>query len=289
MHRLPICRNLSRPRFITRSPVLHRRLVTASSSPSPGPQLPGQDDDPDGGPKSRKTSSAEAQSDEGQWRSTAFKMFESSMTTFASVAVLGMVGYGYTLYYKRLVLKKMEHAFEPGDPVLELAEKDHLIQPIGPPDNSDHTHWIERPQQSILDAIVSGRTTGQYHLIVGEKGTGKSSMLIDAMAKIDGEGVAMFEAHADPEIFRVRLGRALDFEYHEDNIGSLFSIRGPRDASALLDIERALNKLEKVALRRRAKIGRPLVLIVNSAHLVRDDDDGRNLIELIQQRAGEDC
>jgi hypothetical protein len=53
-------------------------------------------------------------------------------------------------------------------------------------------------------------------------------MLIEAMRKNAGEGVAMFDAHADLEIFRVRLGKALDFEYHEDNIGGLFSIRGPR-------------------------------------------------------------
>ena len=52
------------------------------------------------------------------------------------------------------------------------------------------------------------------------------------------------------------LGKALDFEFHEDNIGSLFSIRGPRDASALLDIERVFNKLEKVALKRRKEVGR---------------------------------
>lgn len=95
----------------------------------------------------------------------------------------------------------------------------------------------------------------------------------------------MFEAHADLEIFRIRLGKALDFEYHEDNIGSLFSIRGPRDASALLDIERALNKLEKVALRHRERVGSPLILIINSVHLLRDNEDGQNLLELIQQRA----
>lgn len=68
-------------------------------------------------------------------------------------------------------------------------------------------------------------------------------------------------------------------------IGSLFSIRGPRDTTALLDIERALNKLEKVALARRRKGGKPLILIVNSTHLVRDDEDGRDLLEMIQQRA----
>lgn len=68
-------------------------------------------------------------------------------------------------------------------------------------------------------------------------------------------------------------------------IGSLFSIRGPRDTTALLDIERAFNKLEKVALSRRRSGSPPLVLIVNSTHLVRDDHDGQDLLEMIQQRA----
>jgi len=220
-------------------------------------------------------------------------MFESSMTTLASVAVLGLVGYSYTRYYKHLVLKKMTNAFEPGDPVLLLAAKEappqNEIQENNcdiDDDGTDRSHWIEREEQKRLDDIVSGKVKGGYYLLVGEKGTGKSSMLIDAMAKINGEGVAMFDAHSDVEIFRVRLGKALDFEYHEDNIGSLFSIRGPRDASALLDIERALNKLEKVALIRREKVGRPLVVIVNKTHLVGDDNDGKNLLELIQQRAG---
>ena len=110
-------------------------------------------------------------------------------------------------------------------------------------------------------------------------------MLLDAMRKIDGDGIAMFEAHADLEIFRIRLGKALDYEFHEDYIGGYFSERGPRDTTALLDIERALNKLEKVAMLRRARVGRPLVLIINQMHLVRDDEDGKDLIELLQQRA----
>jgi hypothetical protein len=68
-------------------------------------------------------------------------------------------------------------------------------------------------------------------------------------------------------------------------IGSLFSIRGPRDTTALLDIERAFNKLEKVALTRRREGSTPLILIINSTHLVRDDHDGQDLLEMIQQRA----
>ena len=111
-------------------------------------------------------------------------------------------------------------------------------------------------------------------------------MLLDAMQKVGGEGISMFEAHADLEIFRIRLGRALDYEFHEDYIGSLFSIKGPREGNtALLDIERAFNKLEKVALKRRETVGKPLVLIINSTHLLRDDEDGQDLLELVQQRA----
>lgn len=176
-----------------------------------------------------------------------------------------------------------------GDPVLDLAATAKQGMATGGSilvdEDNQREHWVLREEQGLLDEIIAGRLRGQYHLLVGEKGTGKSSMLIDAMAKIDGEGCAMLEAHADPEIFRIRLGKALDFEFHEDNIGSLFSIRGPRDASALLDVERAFNKLEKVALKRRDEVGRPLIMIINSTHLLRDDEAGRDLLELLQQRA----
>ncbi|SLM35582.1 p-loop containing nucleoside triphosphate hydrolase [Lasallia pustulata] len=210
-------------------------------------------------------------------------MFESSATTFASIIVLGLAGYGYHRYYKYLVLRKMEHAFKPGDPVLELAANRKQT-----PNNileEGEQYWIPHHEQLKIDAILNGTDRGHYHLLIGEKGTGKSSMLLDAMEKVNGEGISMFEAHANLEIFRVRLGKALDYEFHEDYIGSLFSIRGPRDTTALLDIERAFNKLEKVALKRRKTVNRPLVLIINSTHLLRDDEDGRDLLELIQQRA----
>lgn len=220
-------------------------------------------------------------------------MFEAAATTGASIFILACVGIGYTKYYKWNVLEKMENAFREGDPVLDLAASGKEVPrettrhevTHTPADEEDGERWIIRDEQEKIDQIVKGQLKGRYHLLLGEKGTGKSSMLIDAMAKINGEGCSMMEAHADLEVFRVRLGRCLDFEYHEDNIGSLFSIRGPRDAGAILDIERAFNKLEKVALRRRQKVGRPLILIINQAHLIRDDEDGRDLIELIQQRA----
>ncbi|RYP70283.1 hypothetical protein DL769_005028 [Monosporascus sp. CRB-8-3] len=212
------------------------------------------------------------------------KMLESAATTFASVFVLGvgfaMAGYVYHKSYKYVQLKKIENAFEPGDPVLVLAAMGKEVP--APPNEG---HWITRPEQEVINSILDGTNAGHYHLLIGDKGCGKSSMLLEAMRRIDGVGCAMFEAHADLEIFRIRLGKALDYEFHEDYIGGYFSERGPRESTALLDIERALNKLEKVALRHRAKKKKPLILVVNQTHLLRDDEDGKDLLELLQQRA----
>jgi len=277
---------LPRPTSLFQPP-LRRALTGQSGPPTPGNDTPNPVDDAT--ESSNEDGASEGEQRRAKYKNTAFKMFEAAATTGASIFVLGLVGYSYTRYYKYMVLKKMENAFTPGDPVLELAaaSKEVPNQPDipGVSNDDDYDRWIPREEQERINRIMRGEEKGRYHLLIGEKGTGKSSMLIEAMSQIDGEGVAMLEAHADPEIFRIRLGRCLDFEFHEDNIGALFSIRGPRDASALLDIERAFNKLQKVALRRRATIGRPLVLIINQAHLIRDDEDGRDLIELIQQRA----
>ncbi|KAI5922999.1 hypothetical protein F4810DRAFT_701438 [Camillea tinctor] len=211
-------------------------------------------------------------------------MGEAAATTLASVVVLGtgfaMAGYVYHKSYKHLQLKKIQNAFEPGDPVLELAA---FAKEVPPPEDEDR--WITRDEQSRIDRIIDGTERGHYFLLMGEKGCGKSSMLLEAMRQTNGNDCAMFEAHSDPEIFRARLGKALDYEYHEDYIGGYFSERGPRESTALLDIERAMNKLEKVALKHRDGVGKPLIVIVNQAHLIRDDDAGRNLLELLQQRA----
>ena len=49
--------------------------------------------------------------------------------------------------------------------------------------------------------------------------------------------------------------------------------------------ERALHKLEKVAIRYRRERGRPLVLIINNIHFVHDDPEGHSLLHMLQQRA----
>lgn len=215
------------------------------------------------------------------------KCVETIGITFSSLAILGVAGIMYHRMYNLHVLDKIDQAFDDGDPAYQLSM--HKLAAKKAEDQEDlnlMNYWVERPQQKLLDDIVRGDIVGRYFLVIGEKGTGKTSLLLEAMKKVNGYNVAIFDAHADPEIFRIRLGKALNFAYAEDYIGSLFSIRGPRDTTALLDIERAFGKLEEVAIRRAArKVGRPLILIINNAHLVKENEEGIKLVELLQQKA----
>lgn len=105
----------------------------------------------------------------------------------------------------------MDNAFRPGDPALEVAGVEagkHRVRNL--------EHWIVRDEQERVDRIIAGETRGQYYLMIGEKGTGKTSMILEAMRKNNGDGVSMFEAHGDLEIFRIRLGKSLDYEFHEE-------------------------------------------------------------------------
>lgn len=110
-------------------------------------------------------------------------------------------------------------------------------------------------------------------------------MMFDSMAAIQADGIAMCDAHPDLEVFRLRLGKALNFEYNEDSQTGLFQRRDPREGGPGLDIERALNKLEKVALRLSKKRGRPLVLIINNVHFLQNNDEGQFMLLQLQQRA----
>lgn len=87
---------------------------------------------------------------------------------------------------------------------------------------------------------------------------------LSGMRKTHAEGASVCEAHPDLEVFRLRFGKALDFDFFEDWQGSLFSRADPRNGGPSLDIERAMTKLEKVALRYTRKNGRPLVMAFTS-------------------------
>ena len=54
-------------------------------------------------------------------------------------------------------------------------------------------------------------------------------MILDSMQANQAEGVAMCDAHPDLEVFRLRMGKALNYEFNEDTQTGLFQRRDPRE------------------------------------------------------------
>ncbi|CAG8494698.1 22108_t:CDS:2 [Dentiscutata erythropus] len=145
--------------------------------------------------------------------------------------------------------------------------------------------FFKRDESKKIREVVKGRAPGKYFLIVGERGTGKTQLILNAMDRIKQYGVVFTDAHSDNEIFKVRLGKALNYTYREDYVGQLFAREAPERGSALLDVEKALNMVEAVAIKYSKRRGRPLVLVINNIHALKDDEEGDDLLELLQQRA----
>lgn len=83
------------------------------------------------------------------------------------------------------------------------------------------------PPCVLLTPITSSRLS---------QGTGKGTMLLDAMRAVEADGAAFVEAHPDLEVFRLRFGKALNYDFFEDWQGGLFSRADPRNGGPSLDI-----------------------------------------------------
>ncbi|KAH8115312.1 hypothetical protein DFH11DRAFT_1588582 [Phellopilus nigrolimitatus] len=223
----------------------------------------------------------------GLFSITRSPLFDAALTTFIGLGMVFLGGIGYVAWYKWNVLVQMEKAFDAGyDPALELASKAKERYAHYESENQEHEiEHLRRKEQDLVDRIISGKEKGHYWLFLGSKGAGKTTMIYDAMASVAAEGIAVCDAHPDLEVFRLRLGKALNYEFNEDSQTGLFQRRDPREGGPGLDIERAMNKLEKVALRRSQKTNRPLVLVLNNVHFFQHTDEGRNMLLQLQQRA----
>ncbi|KAI0317132.1 hypothetical protein OF83DRAFT_1122951 [Amylostereum chailletii] len=220
---------------------------------------------------------------------------DAALTALMGIGMAFVGGIAYYAWYKKNVLDKIERAFEGGyDPALELAT--HAVTTAENRRFSEDINELEleaglwtdhlrRQEQDVLDHIIHGAETGHYYMLLGPKGAGKTTMILDSMKANQAEGIAMCDAHPDLEVFRLRLGKALNYEFNEDSQTGLFQRRDPREGGPGLDVERVMNKLEKVALRRSKRTGKPLVLVLNNIHYFRNDDNGKNMLLQLQQRA----
>lgn len=204
--------------------------------------------------------------------------WETAMGASAGVLLLGGAAMLYQTYYKARVVSKMEAAFAPGyDPVLALVENstEMAYVDISPP----------RPEQDLIDRIIQGKEAGRYFLILGSKGAGKQTMLIQAISRAKAEGVAFFEAHSDCEVVVDKFSESINYNMNRDYLGNLLGLSDLSGMSVFQSLERAMHKLEKALIRYAQHKGRPAIIIMNAAHLLPQDDDGKKVLQLFQQRA----
>lgn len=201
------------------------------------------------------------------------KCTEAGLITLASLGVLVLGGILYHKTYKQNVLWKMDESFEKNESLVLLKHQDHISE-------SDKELWAERGHQDMIDSIVKGDIKGKYYLLLGEKGTGKTSTVMESITRVKGNDCVIVDCSSDIELMRLRIGSALNFEFFEDYVGSMFSMKGPRESVPILDIERAFMKLEQVLIKRRNKTRKPLIMVFNNSHLI-----DTSLVELLQQKA----
>ncbi len=137
----------------------------------------------------------------------------------------------------------------------------------------------------MIRSIVSGKEAGRYFLVMGSKGSGKATSIIEAMAEIDADGCAFFDAHLDPTIVVDRFSESINFSNNRDYLGNLLGLSDLSGMSYYQQLERALHKLEKALITRKQKTGKPAIIVMNSAHLLPRDDEGTKLLHIFQQRA----
>jgi|SRR5277367_3384643 len=83
----------------------------------------------------------EEASDEDEPPSRRSKVWETIGTTTTTLVCLGIAGYSYHKYYKWLTLKKIENAFQPGDPALDLLPR---VIAANNDEGHDSAHWVVR-------------------------------------------------------------------------------------------------------------------------------------------------
>ncbi|CAG8776390.1 2727_t:CDS:2, partial [Cetraspora pellucida] len=199
------------------------------------------------------------------------RVMDAVLTTVMGLAAVGLGGVFYQAWYEWSEIHKVSMAFEKPTTTLKSRAK---------------KGFFERDEYKTIRKAIEGHGAGKYFLLVGERGTGKTQLILNAMDKINQYGVVFAEAHSDSEIFKCRLGKALRYTYREDYVGQLFAREAPERGSALLDVEKALNMVEIVATKYYKRRHRPLVLVINNLHAFKEDDeDGEDLLELLQQRA----
>ncbi|KAF2115145.1 hypothetical protein BDV96DRAFT_646994 [Lophiotrema nucula] len=134
-------------------------------------------------------------------------ILEGSTVAVLSLFGLSLGGYTYSVFYKQMVLNKIKNTFSARYFSNELVSLGRIAYANKVPEILKKENLVPRTEQPLIDDIINEKLRGRYYIVMGERRTGKRSLLLESMRKIGGDGIAMLEVFNDLEVFRIRLGK----------------------------------------------------------------------------------
>ncbi|KAK7026715.1 hypothetical protein VNI00_015488 [Paramarasmius palmivorus] len=149
------------------------------------------------------------------------------------------------------------------------------------------TEHFRRQEQNTIGSIMKGEEHGHVYVLLGPKGSGKGTMIFDSMNAVQADGIAMCEAHPDLEVFRLRLGKALNYESMKILIlgCSKGAIRAKRSSRTFCRLGGPALDIERGRLEMRETKRQTAGFDHQQRAFFKNDEDGCNILLQLHQRA----
>ncbi|KAJ3076565.1 hypothetical protein HDU98_002085 [Podochytrium sp. JEL0797] len=171
----------------------------------------------------------------------------------------------------------------------EKRVRDTLVQGTCPQSSVKSSYFVDRPsvESDFVRMVTPQEDPASYFVVVGEHGTGKSTMMKAACSKVGG-GVIYVDVPANVRNFGDAFAHAIGFKFHPSHsfaeyIHSLVYGTGPSPEQHQERWELPYEKFKELARWYRATHGKTPVIVFDSVNFLAKDAE--KVLEVLQRDA----